>query len=570
MDSYSNLINDINNRNIREIILIPNRREVEVIYLDGNTRIIPVLNNDQYLLRTIQANKIPLKVDYLKSEYASATLLYNLGIGIIFILLISYILKITSKTIKNTFNFLDKSNKIVPQDKISTTFDDVAGISDYIDDLKEIVAFLLETEKFEKLGAKAPKGLLLSGPPGTGKTLLARAIAGEANVPFFYISASEFIELFVGVGASRVKNLFEKAKLNSPCIIFIDEIDAIGTKRGSGIGIGNDEREQTLNQLLTEMDGFNSNTGILVLAATNRPHILDQALIRPGRFDRTIDLEIPDKTSRFEILKIHALCYPINKRVTLKNLAFKTAGFSGAQLKNLLNESAIVAATNNQKEIMNKDIEKAYDKLIFGQKVKRISYKQKLLLAYKQVSKPILAYYMSYPDRIDKISILTSQKIQTNKLFISGDDSLQNGFHTKTRLLEEIKLLLASRAVELIIFGRKEITDISSADLTSVWSLTKKFVEKFIFSRNSTVYIEYNNSNNIFTNRIRSRKSKYSEETKKNVDIEVRKIIDSCLKYDIKILEDKRNVLDSIAFKLIDKEIICAKDFYNTLEGINS
>ncbi len=330
--SYSQLLKDIENGEIISIILIPNRREVLIELKNGKKKVVPIFYNDQKILRISEEFKVPLTVRDLRSEQRLANLFTGFGLALIFLLSISLLIRRSSKFLNSIQGFSRRSPQVKQDEIPKITFDDVAGLNEESDELNEIITFLRNPQILNDLGAITPKGILLVGPPGTGKTLLARAIAGEANVPFFSISASEFVEMFVGVGASRVRELFKSAKEKSPCIVFIDEIDSIGRQRGAGIGGGNDEREQTLNQLLTEMDGFSPNSGVIVISATNRPDILDRALIRPGRFDRRIDINLPDRNARYKILSVHARTKPLSDSVKLKDWASKTPGFSGADL----------------------------------------------------------------------------------------------------------------------------------------------------------------------------------------------------------------------------------------------
>ena len=330
--SYSDLLLELDSGNIQSIYFYPRKREIDVLYKNGNKEKVPILYNDQLILEKASENNVDLTINNSRKESSAANSFASVGLFLIFIIAIVLILKSTSKLASKALGFGKNKSKFVTIDDVDTRFDDVAGVPEAAEELKEVIKFLNEPKKFTDLGAKVPKGVLLIGPPGTGKTLLAKAIAGESGVPFLSIAASEFVELFVGVGASRVRDLFEKAKEKSPCIIFIDEIDSIGRQRGSGIGGGNDEREQTLNQLLTELDGFADNSGIIVIAATNRPDILDSALLRPGRFDRKIEVMLPDLDGRKKILSVHSLSKPLSKDLDLSYWATRTVGFSGADL----------------------------------------------------------------------------------------------------------------------------------------------------------------------------------------------------------------------------------------------
>nr|MBC8169936.1 AAA family ATPase [Synechococcus sp.] len=344
--SYSELLTQISAGKVKDLQLVPARREVIVEYDDGRNAVVSTLANDQQILRTAESAGVPLTVKDVRQEQALAGLAGNLALIALIVIGLSFLLRRSAQAANKAMGFGRSQARIRPQDEITVRFEDVAGISEAKEELQEVVTFLKQPESFIRLGARIPRGVLLVGPPGTGKTLLAKAIAGEAGVPFFSIAASEFVELFVGVGASRVRDLFRKAKEKSPCIIFIDEIDAVGRQRGAGIGGGNDEREQTLNQLLTEMDGFADNSGVILLAATNRADVLDTALMRPGRFDRRIQVDLPDRKGREAILAVHARSRPLSDAVSLADWALRTPGLSGADLANLINEAAILTARN--------------------------------------------------------------------------------------------------------------------------------------------------------------------------------------------------------------------------------
>ena len=346
--SYSSLLEQIRNGDVSTLELVPARREVRVTYPDGTKSTVSIFVNDQQILRAAEASATPLTVRDIRGEQAMAGLLGNLGLVLLLVVGLSFLLRRSAQMANRALGFGRSQPRLKPQEDLQVRFEDVAGINDAKEELEEVVTFLKQPETFTGLGAKIPRGVLLVGPPGTGKTLLARAIAGEAGVPFFSMAASEFVELFVGVGASRVRDLFRQAKEKSPCIVFIDEIDAVGRQRGAGIGGGNDEREQTLNQLLTEMDGFADNSGVILLAATNRADVLDAALTRPGRFDRRIDVSLPDRRGREAILGVHARTRPLDPEIDLAAWARRTPGFSGAELANLINEAAILTAREQQ------------------------------------------------------------------------------------------------------------------------------------------------------------------------------------------------------------------------------
>ena len=363
---YSELLRQIKGGEVKDLTLIPQRREVLVHYADGRKATVSILANDQQVLCTAESAGVPLTVKDIRGEQALAGLAGNLGLILVIVIGLSFLLRRSAQVANRAMGFSRSQPRVKSEDGVVVRFEDVAGITEAKDELQEVVTFLKEPESFIRLGAKIPRGVLLVGPPGTGKTLLAKAIAGEAGVPFFSMAASEFVELFVGVGASRVRDLFRQAKEKSPCIVFIDEIDAVGRQRGAGIGGGNDEREQTLNQLLTEMDGFADNSGVILLAATNRADVLDTALMRPGRFDRRIHVDLPDRRGREAILAVHGRTRPLAEDVDLSDWAKRTPGFSGADLANLLNEAAILTARDNALAIGDAQIERALERITMG------------------------------------------------------------------------------------------------------------------------------------------------------------------------------------------------------------
>ncbi|NBQ22297.1 MAG: ATP-dependent zinc metalloprotease FtsH, partial [Synechococcaceae bacterium WB6_3B_236] len=364
--SYSGLLKAIRDGQVEQLQLLPREDEVQVHFKDGRQMRVPIFSNDQQILRTAEAAKVPLSVNNGQGDSAATGLLVNALLGLLLIGLLVLLLRRSASVAQRALGFGRSQARLQPEGSVSVRFDDVAGIDEAKAELQEVVTFLKEPERFTAVGAKIPRGVLLVGPPGTGKTLLARAIAGEAGVPFFTISASEFVELFVGVGASRVRDLFRQAKAKAPCIIFIDEIDAVGRQRGAGIGGGNDEREQTLNQLLTEMDGFEDNSGVILLAATNRADVLDSALLRPGRFDRQILVELPDRRGREAILGVHGRSRPLGDDISLALWARRTPGFSGADLANLINEAAILTARRNRTAIDEQSMNDALERVTMG------------------------------------------------------------------------------------------------------------------------------------------------------------------------------------------------------------
>ena len=556
--SYSQLLKDIESGEILSIILIPNRREVIVELINGERKVIPIFYNDQKILRISDEYNVPLTVRDIRSEQRLANFISGLGLTLIFIFSLLFLIKRSSKLLNNMQSFSRRSSQVKDDEIRKYTFDDVAGLNEESDELKEIVTFLQNPQRLIDLGAKTPKGVLLVGPPGTGKTLLARAIAGEANVPFFSISASEFVEMFVGVGAGRVRELFKSAKSKSPCIVFIDEIDSIGRQRGAGIGGGNDEREQTLNQLLTEMDGFEVNNGVIVIAATNRPDILDGALIRPGRFDRRIDISLPDKNARHKILSVHARTKPICDSVKLMEWAIKTPGFSGADLQNLLNEAAIHAARNNKSIISTIELDKALDKARFGLLSKPLSDSaKKRQIAYQIIGKTLVALLIPSQDKLEKISLFKSLgDISGMTYFTPDEETIDSGLLTRIYIYNKIVISLGSRAAEIIIFGSKEVTQGSQKDLENVFYWANLMVTRFGFSNLGPIAYDSDKDSIFLGKDIMTSKKTYSQKTSKEIDKQILSIANKALNHAIKLLSDKASLMDSLVDELIVNETL--------------
>ncbi|ABB14991.1 ATP-dependent zinc metalloprotease FtsH [Carboxydothermus hydrogenoformans] len=448
--------------------------------------------------------------------------------------------------------------KLHTDEKKRVTFADVAGIDEVKEELAEIVEFLKNPRKYNELGARIPKGVLLFGQPGTGKTLLARAIAGEAGVPFFSISGSDFVEMFVGVGASRVRDLFEQAKKNAPCIVFIDEIDAVGRQRGAGLGGGHDEREQTLNQLLVEMDGFNSNEGIIIIAATNRPDILDPALLRPGRFDRHIVVDTPDINGRKEILKVHVKGKPLGDDVDLDVLARRTPGFTGADLANMVNEAALLAARRNKKVINMEEMEEAIERVIAGpeKKSKVISEREKRLVAYHEAGHAMVGYLLPHTDPVHKISIIPRGRAGGYTLLLPEED---RSYMTKSQLLDEITMLLGGRVAEALVL--EDISTGARNDLERATETARRMVMEYGMSEELGPLTFGKGTEAVFLGRDLARDRNYSEEIAYTIDKEVRKIIDSCYSRAEEILKKNINVLHLVATKLMEVETMEGEEF---------
>jgi cell division protease FtsH len=442
-------------------------------------------------------------------------------------------------------------------------FSDVAGIEEAKEEFEEIVSFLKQPEQFTTVGAKIPKGVLLVGPPGTGKTLLAKAIAGEAGVPFFSISGSEFVEMFIGVGASRVRDLFNKASENAPCIVFIDEIDAVGRQRGTGVGGGNDEREQTLNQLLTEMDGFQGNTGIIVIAATNRVDVLDSALLRPGRFDRQVTINPPDRLGRLEILKVHAKNKQLSDDVKLELIARRTPGFAGADLANLLNEAAILAARREKTAITNKEINDAIDRIIAGMEgTILLDSKNKRLVAYHEVGHAITGCLLKSHDEVQKVTLIPRGNARGLTWFTPSEDQ---SLISRSQLIARIIGTLGGRMAEVVVFGEAEITTGALNDLQQVTSIARQMVTQFGMSSIGPIALETPNSGQVFLGSSSMQRRGLEKHVANRIDDQVCKIIDYCEKKALTIIQENRPALDLLVDILIDKETINGDEFRQIL-----
>ncbi len=455
-------------------------------------------------------------------------------------------------------NFGKSRARFQMEAKTGIKFDDVAGIDEAKEELQEVVTFLKQPERFTAVGARIPKGALLVGPPGTGKTLLAKAIAGEAGVPFFSISGSEFVEMFVGVGASRVRDLFKKAKDNAPCLIFIDEIDAVGRQRGAGIGGGNDEREQTLNQLLTEMDGFEGNTGIIIIAATNRPDVLDTALLRPGRFDRQVIVDAPDLKGRLEILKVHARNKKLDPSVSLEAIARRTPGFTGADLANLLNEAAILTARRRKDAITLLEIDDAVDRVVAGMEgTPLVDSKSKRLIAYHEVGHALIGTLLKDHDPVQKVTLVPRGQAQGLTWFTPNEEQ---GLISRSQLKARIAGALGGRAAEDMIFGSAEVTTGAGNDLQQVTGMARQMVTKFGMSNLGPLSLE-SQQGEVFLGRDWMSKSEYSEAIASRVDTQVRAIVEECYELAKRLIRENRTVTDRLVDLLIEKETIDGEEF---------
>ena len=458
-----------------------------------------------------------------------------------------------------------KSRAKLQSDKNKVTFENVAGLTEEKEELQELIDFLKDPKKFTKMGARIPKGVLLVGNPGTGKTLLAKAVAGEANVPFYFISGSDFVELFVGIGASRVRDMFRQAKQTAPCLIFIDEIDAVGRQRGTGLGGGHDEREQTLNQLLTEMDGFGSNEGIIIIAATNRPDVLDPALLRPGRFDRQITVGLPDKTEREDILKVHAKNKKFDENINLSYIAKRTVGFSGADLENLLNEAALLTVRRNKESIGMSEIDEAYDRVIMGpaKKTRQYTEHEKRVVAYHEAGHAVVGIKLDGADDVQKITIIPRGHAGGYNLMLPKEEKF---LATKNELLDRISGYLGGRVAEEFMF--KEVTTGASNDFEHATKIARAMVTEYGMSELGPIQLE-EPSSSIFLGRDYNKAQNFSSEIAYRIDEEIRKIIDKQYKVSEKIIKDNKELLDLIANALLEQETLTKEEIDEIVANYN-
>jgi cell division protease FtsH len=569
--SLNNLVEKIKAKEIQEILIEKDRLNIisfdqkrYFTFKEENESLISVLTD--YGVSAEDLSLISISVENTKGRET----FFNVILPILFpLFLLIIIIFFFSKQVRGAgmqaFKFGEsQARKINPQDKrVKTTFQDVAGIKEAKDDLSEIVDFLKNPKKYIKLGAKIPKGVLLIGLPGCGKTLLARAVAGEAGVPFFHISGSEFIELFVGVGASRVRDLFSKAKKNLPAIVFIDELDAVGRQRGAGLGGSHDEREQTLNQILVELDGFEPNIGLIVLAATNRPDILDPALLRPGRFDRKVILDLPDLKDREAILKIHAKGKPLSKEINLQKVAERTPGFTGADLESLLNEASILAAKRNKNNIGQFEIFESIERVLLGPERKShvLSEKEKEIVAYHEAGHAIVSYLLPGCDPVQKISIISRGQAAGYTLIMPEKEK---SLKTKSEFLDNLSALLGGYVAEEKFFG--EVTTGAANDLRRVTQLTRKLITEYGMSETFGPRTFGEKEELVFLGREISERRDYSEEFAKMIDKEVSSFIKLCHKRASDLLEKNKNKLKTLAIFLLKNETIEREQFVKIMK----
>ena len=568
--SYSQFLQKLENGEIELVELDKTVKKAKVTLRGQDEETPPqeviLFEENPRLSSLIVESGAQLEIKSSLDRSATVSVLFNLII--IFGLLGALILIIrrSAGASGQAFSFGKSKAKFQMEATTGVKFDDVAGIEEAKEELQEVVTFLKEPEKFTAVGAKIPRGMLLVGPPGTGKTLLAKAISGEAGVPFFSISGSEFVEMFVGVGASRVRDLFKKAKENAPCLIFIDEIDAVGRQRGAGIGGGNDEREQTLNQLLTEMDGFEGNSGIIVIAATNRPDVLDQALLRPGRFDRQVMVDYPDYHGRLGILEVHARNKKISGEVSLDAIARRTPGFTGADLANLLNEAAIFTARRRKEAVTQDEINDAIDRVVAGMEGTALTdSKAKRLIAYHEVGHAMVATLTPGHDLLEKVTLIPRGQAQGLTWFTPDEEQ---GLITRNQIIGKITSTLGGRAAEEVIFGDAEITTGASNDLEKVTSMARQMVTKFGMSDLGLIALE-GQEQPVFLGNDSMQRAEYSEAISSRIDSQIRTIVMQCYENAKQIIREHRYAIDRITDILIEQETIEGKDFRKLLKQLS-
>ena len=563
--TYDDFIKDLNGGKVTELTITPKVR-TETYKLTGKldtyskneSFILYIPRSEEFIskITTAKDNSNDFKLTILNDPEASSWL--SVAIEVVPILILAGVtIWVFTRQIgggSKSMDFGKSRAKLVEESR--ATFKDVAGLTEEKEEVQELIDFLKNPKKFTNMGARIPKGVLLVGPPGTGKTLLARAVAGEAKVPFYYISGSDFVELFVGIGASRVRDMFKQAKRNAPCLIFIDEIDAVGRQRGTGLGGGHDEREQTLNQLLTEMDGFGANEGIIIIAATNRPDVLDPALLRPGRFDRQVTVSLPDKNARIEILKVHAKNKILAKNITLEYLAKRTPGFSGADLENLLNEAALLAVRRNKKEITMAEIDEATDRVLMGpaKVTKKYTDKEKKLVAYHEAGHAVLGLKLDGANEVQKITIIPRGHAGGYTMMTPKEEAFN---YTKKELLESICGLLGGRVAEEVTFG--EITTGAHDDFKKATKIARSMVTEYGMSNLGPMMLEEPDGNT-FLGRDYTKNRNISDTVAHEIDEEMRSIINDCYKQATKIITENKKLLELIANTLLEEETITKEE----------
>ena len=563
--SYDEFMKDLNGGKVTELTITPKVR-TETYMLEG--KLSDYAENESFILYLPQSEEFISKITVAKEGTSNFELKINTDaeasswlavlVDVVPIVILAGVtIWIFTRQLgggSKSMDFGKSRAKLVEESR--ATFKDVAGLTEEKEEVQELIDFLRNPKKFTSMGARIPKGVLLVGPPGTGKTLLARAVAGEAKVPFYYISGSDFVELFVGIGASRVRDMFKQAKMNAPCLIFIDEIDAVGRQRGTGLGGGHDEREQTLNQLLTEMDGFGANEGIIIIAATNRPDVLDPALLRPGRFDRQVTVSLPDKNARIEILKVHAKNKVLAKNITLEYLAKRTPGFSGADLENLLNEAALLAVRRNKKEITMAEIDEATDRVLMGpaKVTKKYTDKEKKLVAFHEAGHAVMGLKLDGANEVQKITIIPRGHAGGYTMMTPKEESFN---YTKNELLESICGLLGGRVAEEVTFG--EITTGAHDDFKKATKIARSMVTEYGMSSLGPMMLEEPDGNT-FLGRDYTKNRNISDTVAHEIDEEMRSIINNCYEKAKKIISENKDLLSLIANTLLEEETITKEE----------
>ena len=566
---YSDFVEAVQDNQVSRVLISPDRGTAQVVENDGRRAEVN-LAPDKDLLKLLTEHNVDIAVQPTRQpgawQQAAGSLIFPL-------LLLGGLFFLFRRAQGGggggnpAMNFGKSKARLQMEPSTQITFGDVAGIEGAKLELTEVVDFLKNPDRFTAVGAKIPKGVLLVGPPGTGKTLLAKAVAGEAGVPFFSISGSEFVEMFVGVGASRVRDLFEQAKKNAPCIVFIDEIDAVGRQRGAGLGGGNDEREQTLNQLLTEMDGFEGNTGIIIVAATNRPDVLDAALMRPGRFDRQVVVDRPDYSGRLQILKVHARGKTLAKDVDLDKVARRTPGFTGADLSNLLNEAAILAARRELTEVSNDEISDAIERVMAGpeKKDRVMSERRKRLVAYHEAGHALVGALITDYDPVPKITILPRGQAGGLNFFTPSEERMESGLYSRAYLQNQMAVALGGRVAEEIVYGEDEVTTGASNDLQQVAQVARQMVTRFGMSDKLGPVALGRAQGGMFLGRDIAAERDFSEDTAATIDEEVSDLVSVAYKRATQVLTQNRSVLDELAEMLVDQETVDAEDLQELL-----
>jgi cell division protease FtsH len=564
---YSDFVEAVQANEVSRVLIAPDRGTAQVVENDGRRAIVN-LAPDKDLLKLLTDHNVDIAVQPSREPAAWQSAIGSLIFPLLLLGGLFFLLRRAQSGGGNPAMSFGKSKaRVQMEPQTQVTFGDVAGIEGAKLELTEVVDFLKNPDRFTAVGAKIPKGVLLVGPPGTGKTLLAKAVAGEAGVPFFSISGSEFVEMFVGVGASRVRDLFEQAKKNAPCIVFIDEIDAVGRQRGAGLGGGNDEREQTLNQLLTEMDGFEGNTGIIIVAATNRPDVLDQALMRPGRFDRQVVVDRPDYSGRLQILDVHARGKTLAKDVDLDKVARRTPGFTGADLANLLNEAAILAARHQLSEISMDEVNDAIERVMAGpeKKDRVMSEKRKRLVAYHESGHALVGALMPDYDPVQKISIIPRGQAGGLTFFTPSEERMESGLYSRAYLQNQMAVALGGRVAEELVYGDDEVTTGASNDLQQVARVARQMITRFGMSDRLGPIALGRSQGGMFLGRDIAAERDFSEDTAAAIDEEVSLLVAEAHRRATEVLSANRAVLDRLADLLVEKETVDAEELQELL-----